>query len=74
MFKKTIVVLKAFDKFKVGVVIGMVSTDSDVLYEVETEDGNVYDGVKINDFKSKVYIHQSITNSFLKKQNDIYNK
>jgi hypothetical protein len=66
MLKKTIVVIKAFDKFKVGLVIGMVSTDKDVLYQVKTEDGKIYDDIKIDDFKSAVYIHNSITNSFLK--------
>jgi hypothetical protein len=61
-----IVVIKAFDKFKVGTVMDVTNSGSVKLYQVKTEDGRVYDDVKVNDFKSLVYIHKSITNSFLK--------
>lgn len=63
---KPIVVLKAFDKFKVGSVMGVVKSGKDILYQVQTEDGKIYDDVKIDDFDNPIYIHQSITNSFLK--------
>ena len=45
---KPIVVLKAFDKFKVGSVMGVVKSGKDVLYQVVTEDGKIYDNVKID--------------------------
>ena len=44
----------------------VVKSGKDVLYQVVTEDGKIYDNVKIDDFDNPIYIHQSITNSFLK--------
>ena len=60
-----IVVIKAYDKYKVGSVIGVSGTGDNTIYQVQTEDGKIYDGVKVDDFGSPVYIHRSITGSFL---------
>jgi len=60
-----VVVIKAYDKYKVGSVIGVSRVGGNTIHQVQTEDGKIYDGVKVDDFSSPVYIHRSITDSFL---------
>ena len=57
----SVVVVSAFNKFKVGKIIDVLKGT----YTVQTEDLKVYDNIN-TDSNNSVYIHIGITKSFLK--------
>ena len=65
----SIIIISAFKKFKVGEVVDKVNSKQGICYTVKTEDGKVYDNILV-DVKSSVFIHSSLTNSFLKSKNN----
>ncbi len=70
----SIVILSVFNKLKVGKVIDKSPNKGGFIYSIKTEDGKIYDDVCVNDTSNSIFIHSSITKSFLKSHEGGNNK
>jgi hypothetical protein len=65
----SMVIVSAFKKFKVGMIVDKLISKRGVTYIIKTEDGKVYDNVRVDSEVDNTFIHSALTNSFLKSKN-----